>query len=113
MQKSVWTGQFVVCGVPLTCHVLEDGSRIIEKQSMEAFFGWLEAGGMPPTEDPGCEDFARWMGGHDTVGKPRCIHPVWDDYLQEWRTCAWPRGQGLYGRYCKRHAKRIEEGRKA
>lgn len=36
--KAVWSGTFTVLGVELKCHVLDNGRRIIEADSMEAFF---------------------------------------------------------------------------
>ena len=35
---SVWRGSFRLFGVDLKCHVLSDGQRIIEEDSMEDFF---------------------------------------------------------------------------
>ena len=35
----IWSGLFRVLGVDVRCHVLDDGRRIIDAESMEALFG--------------------------------------------------------------------------
>ena len=35
----IWSGSFRVLGVDVRCHVLDDGRRIIDAESMEALFG--------------------------------------------------------------------------
>lgn len=36
--KAVWSGSFNVFGVDVRCHTLEDGTRIIEKESLFELF---------------------------------------------------------------------------
>ena len=56
--RSVWSGSFVVFGVELKCHVLDNGQRIIEAESVAAF---LEALASPDKPDIGDMDgFTRW-----------------------------------------------------
>jgi hypothetical protein len=59
LPTPVWSGSFVVFGVELKVHVLDDGRRIIEKASMERLLEAMEAGA-----DPGdLEGFVRWQRG--------------------------------------------------
>jgi len=65
---SVWQGSFRIFGVEVKCHVLSDGRRIIEADSMAAL---LDAWGDPkPIANEGeligeVERFARWQRGLD------------------------------------------------
>ncbi len=36
--KAIWEGTFIVLGVKVKCHVLDDGQRIVEAESMEKLF---------------------------------------------------------------------------
>lgn len=38
LPKVVWSGVFPLMGVDMKCHVLDNGERIIEQDSVEAFF---------------------------------------------------------------------------
>ena len=38
LPKSVWSGSFCIFGVEMKCHTLDNGQRIIEADSMAAFF---------------------------------------------------------------------------
>ena len=51
---SVWSGTFTIFGIPLVCHVLSDGQRVIEAEGIHALFD----GGPLPSDDPG--DLHAW-----------------------------------------------------
>lgn len=58
--QSVWQGSFRIFGVDLRCHVLSNGQRIIEADSMAELMEAMEA---PEGRDLGnIEDFYRWKG---------------------------------------------------
>lgn len=42
--KAVKSGVLKIGSLEMKCHVLEDGMRIIEEQSMIDFMAWLESG---------------------------------------------------------------------
>ena len=50
---AVWTGTVTLMGEPLTFHVLDDGMRIIEAESLERFMKALASGPAPTTEEIG------------------------------------------------------------
>lgn len=57
MPTSVWSGSFVIFGIEIKCHVLDDGQRIIEADSIEALFS-------SPTETTAggdLEEFTNWI----------------------------------------------------
>lgn len=64
---SVWQGSFTILGVELRCHVLSDGQRIVEAESMVAL---LAAMAEPaPAEavsamEAELERLVRWEGGN-------------------------------------------------
>lgn len=58
--KAVWSGSFLLFGVEMKCHVLEDGRGIIEADSMAQFLEALECGGADPGDVVG---FANWQRG--------------------------------------------------
>ena len=62
---SVWQGEMRLLGVTLLCHVLDDGTRIIEAPDMHALLEAMSRGG--PVDDAEMEAFARWQRGgpHD------------------------------------------------
>ena len=61
--QSVWSGTFTIFGVEVKCHCLDDGSRIIEADSMEELMEAMEA----PDEPLGdIEAFMRWNDGGAT-----------------------------------------------
>jgi hypothetical protein len=61
---SVWSGSFHIFGVTVKCHVLSDGQRIIEADSLKAL---LKAMSMPArAADDETSDlyaFAEWRSG--------------------------------------------------
>jgi hypothetical protein len=57
---AVWSGSFSVFGVELKCHVLDNGQRIIEADSMADFFNGL-ADADAVAEDPNLDEFVRWF----------------------------------------------------
>lgn len=60
---SVWQGEMRLLGVTLHCHVLDDGTRIIEAQDMAALLEAMERGGRADEDEMAA--FARWMRGGD------------------------------------------------
>ena len=42
--KSIKSGTIKLGELELKCHVLEDGQRVIEEQSVIDFFKWMESG---------------------------------------------------------------------
>jgi len=58
---AVWSGEFRVGGVTLKCHVLSDGTRVIERESVAEFFNMLA--GEEPIDPREMEAFARWQRG--------------------------------------------------
>jgi hypothetical protein len=63
MTESVWSGTFRIFGVDLKCHVLSDGRRIIEADSMADLMEAMEAPGGKELGD--IEAFHRWKGGRN------------------------------------------------
>lgn len=59
---AVWSGSFHLWGFDLKCHVLDNGQRIIEKESFEQFMNAL-ADGMPVADDAELAAFFRWQRG--------------------------------------------------
>ncbi len=58
--QSVWQVSFRIFGVDLRCHVLSNGQRIIEADSMAELMEVMKA---PKGRDIGnIEDFYRWKG---------------------------------------------------
>ena len=60
LPKSIWTGTFHVFGVDVVCHVLDDGSRVVETESVERL---LSASDNPVLFDNSESDFAAWLSG--------------------------------------------------
>jgi hypothetical protein len=59
--KSVWSGTFRIFGVDVRCHVLDDGQRIIEADSVAELIEAMEA---PDNRDIGdIENFHKWQDG--------------------------------------------------
>ena len=50
-------------GVDLRCHVLSDGKRIVEADSIAELVKAIEGGGNPSQGE--LEEFARWMFGRE------------------------------------------------
>ena len=40
--SSIWSGTFNFFGIDVVCHVLSDGQRVIEQDSMHKIRAWLE-----------------------------------------------------------------------
>jgi hypothetical protein len=61
--RAVWSGSFKVWGVEVHCSVLDDGRRIIEKDSFDRLVAAMK-GGAPDQEDsPDLAAFTRWQAG--------------------------------------------------
>jgi hypothetical protein len=61
---AIWSGTFKLMGVELKCHTLSDGQRVIEAESMNAFFEAMENGEMRPDfDEPDWTAFYRWQRG--------------------------------------------------
>jgi hypothetical protein len=65
LPSAVWSGEFVLFGVPLKCHVLNDGRRIIDAESIEDLMRAMATQGEQSLEEMEREvaAFARWMRG--------------------------------------------------
>jgi hypothetical protein len=57
--KAIWSGSFTVGGVEIKCHVLDDGQRVIEPESLTKLFE--EADG----KLSGVEEFTAWCKAKD------------------------------------------------
>jgi hypothetical protein len=55
---AVWSGTFTVFGVEMKCHVLDNGQRIIEADSLQNFFEALE--GSSNFDEGDLMAFHRW-----------------------------------------------------
>jgi hypothetical protein len=62
LPQPVWSGAFNVIGVEVRCHVLSDGRRIIEADSVEQLLAAM-ADPEVDNDDAGLEAFARWRAG--------------------------------------------------
>jgi hypothetical protein len=58
---AIWSGTFNVWGVELRCHVLDDGQRVIEAESMERFVAAMQNGALDQTQE--LTEFYRWQRG--------------------------------------------------
>lgn len=67
LPESVWTGTFTLVGVPITCHVLSDGQRIVETESFENFVRAMTepqpVDAMPEMDPSEFARFARFRSG--------------------------------------------------
>jgi hypothetical protein len=63
LPHSVWTGSFHVLGVEMKCHVLSDGSRIIESDSVQKLLDAMASPG--ELEEGDLAAFSRWQRGMD------------------------------------------------
>ena len=59
---SIWSGSFRLFGVDIDCHVLDDGRRIIEAQSMAKLLHAMEHGGQDVNPNEVAR-FAKWQKG--------------------------------------------------
>lgn len=57
--KVIWSGSFMLGDVEMKCHVLDNGMRIIDAESIEKFFS---GEGKKPTEVE-IINFAKWQKG--------------------------------------------------
>ena len=56
----VWSGSFCIFGVDVKCHILSDGQRIVEVDSMEELFANMNS----ENPDPGqLADYIEWHSG--------------------------------------------------
>ena len=61
---SIWQGTFNVFGVALRCHILSDGRRIIEADSVTKLLDvWAGAESEIAVEAPGIDAFLKWQKG--------------------------------------------------
>lgn len=69
--KSVWNGSFTLLGVEMKCHVLDDGTRIIEEQSVADFLQAMENATPQQTEKLKTEakEFARFLHAKNVTNK--------------------------------------------
>lgn len=60
--QSIWQGTFTMFGVEVRCHVLDDGRRIIEAESMTELLNAMASCNrvVDPKE---IEGFAKWQKG--------------------------------------------------
>jgi len=62
--ESVWSGTFRLCGVDLKCHSLDDGRRIIERDSLERLMTALDSGSaIGPDDAATFAAFNAWRTG--------------------------------------------------
>jgi hypothetical protein len=76
IHESIWQGTFNVLGVDVVCHVLNDGRRIIEAESMAKMFAAMaETGADPTTPDfeQQATGFAKWLMGTATLPVPEAV----------------------------------------
>lgn len=50
--------------VELKCHILDNGARVIEQESMEKLFETMEKGNIETTEEEAM-NFAKWLRGRN------------------------------------------------
>lgn len=64
--QSIGSGSFTLFGVEIKCHVLNDGQRIIEAESMENLFetmARIDDRRIPEPDE--MNGFIRWLHGQD------------------------------------------------
>ena len=61
---SVWEGTFRLFGVDVRCHILSDGRRVIESESMRDLFEAMEGEGDVDAM-AALDGFVRWVKGMD------------------------------------------------
>jgi hypothetical protein len=66
MKNSVWSGTFHLLGIDVKCHVLEDGTRVVEADSMIALMEAIKKGNEfgDPQE---LVNFSLWRAGKGTT----------------------------------------------
>ncbi len=60
LPKPAWSGAFTVFGVEVRCHVLDDGSRIVERESLAALLNAIPGGDRQLGSNE-MDDLARWI----------------------------------------------------
>lgn len=60
---SVWSGSFRIGELELKCHVLSDGRRVMEADSIAALFEAGSYGGERCNTEEEMADLVRWLGG--------------------------------------------------
>jgi hypothetical protein len=67
--QAVWSGSFRIFGVEVKCHVLDDGRRIIEADSMDQLLGAITAPGSDLTDEDreALAGFLDWQHGRDAA----------------------------------------------
>jgi hypothetical protein len=61
---SVWQGSFKLFGVDVKCHVLSNGQRIIEADSMKEILAAMQGDkDLPPSADDDPAALAKWLHG--------------------------------------------------
>ena len=69
--ESIWQGEFRLSpDLTMKCHVLSDGTRIIEEQSVIAFLEWLKRGVSIDEDVDGFKDFVKWQAGTGAQNQP-------------------------------------------
>lgn len=64
--RAIASATFTIFGVTLHCHVLDDGTRVIEEQDVAALIDSFGApAGHLDLDDPELERFARWQRGRE------------------------------------------------
>ena len=64
VSTAVWSGTFHLFGVEVRCHVLSDGRRIIEAESLaELLAAMANTAHIDPKRGAEIEAFARWQKG--------------------------------------------------
>ena len=58
---SVWQGSFILFGVELQCHVLSNGQRIIEEDSMVDLIESMKAPLEDTSEGAELAEFCEWL----------------------------------------------------
>ena len=61
--KSVWQGTFRLFGVDVKCHVLDNGQRIIEADSLEELFTAIDDDIIRDPASADANEFFSWCKG--------------------------------------------------
>ena len=65
VRTSVWQGTLTLFGVELQCHVLDDGQRVIEADSMAALLNAMAQPDITIGADEAIDEFTRWFHGQE------------------------------------------------
>ena len=66
LPQSIWSGSFTLFGVEIECHILDDGQRIIEAESIERLFeAMARVDDRKAPEPDEMDSFGRWLQGLD------------------------------------------------